>query len=188
MDNLNRTYAKASNIISNYHALQKAGKRLVKTMSLVRLNTDEKTKDFLCPTCGHPLHYVAGGAVRIVDGQVDMENTKPKYECTSCQVFYREMLDTGYFYVFSLPMKKAAVTKKVLHTGEIPPMQLKKDAAGHCTCPRCGETMDFVEGGPVRIVDGKPDMDNVWDHFHCEHCGSVYRRIASTDYFQWSEK
>ena len=48
--------------------------------------------------------------------------------------------------------------------------------------------MDFVEGGPVRVVDGKVDMDNVWDHFRCDHCSSVYRRIATTDYFQWSEK
>ena len=187
MDNLNRTYAKASNIISNYHALQKAGKRLVKAMSLVRLSADEKTKKNLCPVCGRPLKHVSGGAVQIVNGQVDMESTKPRYECATCRTFYREMLDTGYYDVFPLP-GKSEKKKKVLRTGELPPMQLKKDADGHCTCPRCGEVMDFVEGGPVRVVDGKVDMDNVWDHFRCDHCSSVYRRIATTDYFQWSEK
>ena len=156
-------------------------------MSLVRLSADEKTKKNLCPVCGRPLKHVSGGAVQIVNGQVDMESTKPRYECATCRTFYREMLDTGYYDVFPLPGKPAK-KKKVLRTGELPPMQLKKDADGHCTCPRCGEVMDFVEGGPVRVVDGKVDMDNVWDHFRCDHCSSVYRRIATTDYFQWSEK
>ena len=159
----------------------------MRTMSLVRLKTDGKTKEFLCPTCSQPLRYVPGGAVQIVNGQVDMENTKPKYECDHCWVFYREMLDTGYYDVFAMPKKEPA-PKTVRSTGDIPPMQLQKDDQGHCTCPRCGEIMDFVEGGPVRIVDGKVDLDNVWDHFRCEHCGSVYRRIAATNYFQWSEK
>ena len=99
-------------------------------MSLVRLSADEKTKKNLCPVCGRPLKHVSGGAVQIVNGQVDMESTKPRYECATCRTFYREMLDTGYYDVFPLPGKPAK-KKKVLRTGELPPMQLKKDADGH---------------------------------------------------------
>ena len=34
----------------------------------------------------------------------------------------------------------------------------------------------------------KERMENVLDHFRCGRCGSVYRRIVNTDYFQWTEK
>ncbi|MBR3458982.1 MAG: hypothetical protein IKH16_12650, partial [Selenomonadaceae bacterium] len=86
------------------------------------------------------------------------------------------------------PLPEKMKPKKLVRTGDIPPMELKREADGKCTCPRCGERMDFVEGQPVRIVDGKPDMENVKDHFECRSCNSVYRRIASTNYFQWTEK
>jgi hypothetical protein len=48
--------------------------------------------------------------------------------------------------------------------------------------------MKYVEGGAVTLVDGKPNMDDVLDRFACDSCGSVYRRIVNTDYFQWFEK
>ena len=67
-------------------------------------------------------------------------------------------------------------------------MILKPDENGKCECPRCGEMMDYVEGGAVRLVDGKPDMDDVLAHFCCESCGAVFRRIVNTDYYQFSEK
>ena len=137
---------------------------------------------YLCPACGRGLRCVEGGAVRVVDGRVDMENTKPRYECDSCGVFYRELLSSGYFDVF--PLEK----KKIRATGELQPVKLQKDAQGHAECPRCGGRMEFVEGQPVHLVDGKPDMENVLGHFICRECNSVYRRIVKTDYFQWYEK
>ena len=76
----------------------------------------------------------------------------------------------------------------VLRARDLEPMQLKAGADGKCPCPRCGEKMDYIEGDAVKLVDGKPDMDDVWAHFSCPHCHSVYRRIVNTDYFQWSEK
>ena len=92
------------------------------------------------------------------------------------------------FSEHDLPRKVSRKKKKVRPTGELSPMELHRDANNQCTCPRCGELMNYVEGQPVRLVDGKPDMDNVKDHFHCPHCDSIFRRIASTYYFQWSEK
>ena len=167
-------------------------------------------KRYLCPKCGKKLTYVPGGAVAIVNGKVDMERTQPHYACEGCGVYYKELLGSGYFEEYPLRgtvQPNAAVPKgtqaatvappapqpaqkprPVRRTGDLEPVQLRREADGKCTCPRCGGRMDFVEGQPVRIVDGKPDMENVKDHFHCPDCDSVFRRIATTDYFQWSEK
>lgn len=165
-------------------------------------------KRYVCPHCGKKLHYVPGGAVSVVGGKVDMDSTLPRYVCTSCKVYYRELLGSGYFEEYDMrdevrgKMAAAAAAMKAKHapaaqpkparkvraTGDLQPMQLKRGADGKCPCPRCGERMDFVEGQPVRIVDGRPDMENVMDHFHCPYCDSVFRRIATTDFFQYSEK
>jgi len=155
----------------------------VTNMSVTKLELNTNNK-FICPTCGEELNYVEGGAVEVIGDRVHMESTLPKYECHHCNVFYRELLGSGFYDVFPLGKPK----KKLLRTGDIPPMELKRGADGKCECPRCGERMDYVEGQPVHLVDGKPDMENVKDHFRCSYCQSVYRRIATTDYFQWSEK
>lgn len=156
-------------------------------MSVIKLALNERQK-FICPKCGRELTHVEGGAVSIVNGRVDMSSTLPKYECDHCNVYYQELLGSGYYDEYPMPKKAEPPKRKLLATGDIPPTQLKREADGKCACPRCGERMDFVEGQPVRIVNGRPDMDNVMDHFNCPYCKSVYRRIASTDYFQWSEK
>lgn len=159
---------------------------MVTTMSVTKLKSV-----YLCPKCGGILRYEEGGAVSVREGRVDMSTTLPKYICDACGIYYQELLRSGFFDEFPLPREEREEKKpqhKLLRTGDIEPMELHKDANGQCVCPRCGEMMDFVEGQPVRIVDGKPDMENVKDHFRCPHCDSVYRRIATTDYFQWSEK
>lgn len=147
----------------------------------------------LCPCCKGELHFVDGGAVRVVNGQADMDNIKAKYECYTCGVFFKEILTTGFYDIF--PLENAGLSDKGLkeqHTivpvGELKPMQLHKNGNGKARCPRCGEMMDFVEGQAVHIVDGKADMENVWDHFYCQECHSIYRRIVNTDYFQYAEK
>ena len=162
-------------------------------MALTQLKKDDR-KNLLCPKCGDALKRLEGGPVAIVNGKVDMSATLPKFACGKCGVYYQELLNSGYFDEY--PWQDAASAtpaapkkpKRVIRTGDIAPTQLKREADGKCACPRCGERMDFVEGQPVRIVDGKPDMENVKDHFNCPYCRSVYRRIATTDYFQWSEK
>ena len=151
-------------------------------MSVTKLERNAQN-NFVCPTCGQELKYVEGQAVQLVGGRADMDSILPKHECHNCGVFYRELLGSGFYDVFPLPKPP----KKILRTGDIPPTQLKREADGKCECPRCGERMDYVEGRPVTIVNGKPDMENVKDHFSCPYCKSVYRRIATTDYFQWSE-
>jgi len=157
-------------------------------MTVMKLELNEQQR-FRCPRCGRELAYRPGGAVSIVNGRVDMSSTLPKYECSPCGVYYQELLGSGYYDEYPMPGPvQSKPVKRVIATGDIPPTQLKREADGKCGCPRCGERMDFVEGQPVRIVNGKPDMENVKDHFHCPYCNSVYRRIATTDYFQWSEK
>ena len=155
-------------------------------MAIYPLEKNEKNH-FICPKCRKDLHYVSGGAVRIVDGRADMSAVLPKYECHQCGIYFQEVLNSGLFSEHDLP-KAAQPKKKIRSTGDLPPMELHRDAKNQCVCPRCGELMDDVEGQPVRLVDGKPDMDNVKDHFHCSHCKSMFRRIATTHYFQWSEK
>ena len=159
-------------------------------MALTQLKKDAQKK-LLCSKCGDVLQKLEGGPVAIVNGQVDMSATIPKFACEKCGIYYQELLNSGFFDEYPLQKvvpKPAQAPKRIIRTGDIPPTQLKRGADGKCECPRCGERMDFVEGQPVRIVDGKPDMENVKDHFNCPYCKSVYRRIATTDYFQWSEK
>ncbi len=155
-------------------------------MSVIKLSKGGNGK-FICPTCGKELNFIEGGAVSIVNGKVDMSSTLPKHTCEDCGVYYQELLGSGYYDSFALPPEMRKPKRHVLPTGDLKPTKLKREADGKCTCPRCGERMDFIEGQPVRIVNGKPDMENVKEHFHCPYCDSIFRRIASTDYFQWSE-
>ena len=157
-------------------------------MALTKLQINAE-KNFICPDCGQSLRKVEGGALTVVNGKVDMNATLPRFICDSCGVFYREILKTGYFDVFDLPEnEKIQKPKRVMNTGDIPPTVLKRESDGKCPCPRCGERMNFVEAGPVEIVNGKPDFSNTMDHFNCPHCKSVFRKIVGTDYFQWSAK
>ena len=134
---------------------------------------------FLCPQCGRPLRTIEGGTVRIQGGKADLESVKPRHECDACGVIYRELLNSGYYDVFEMPKLKAV--------GDLVPTILRADAQGHAPCPRCGGQLDLVEWTPVRVVNGKADMENVSSHFRCASCDSIFRRIATTEYFQWSE-
>lgn len=156
-------------------------------MALTKLekNADKK---FICPKCGKEMRYDEGDTVKVKDGKVDMESALPRQICDECGVFYRELLNTGYYDVFDLSPEERQAKKKILAVDEIPPTQLKRESDGKCPCPRCGERMNFVEGGPVKIVNGKPDFTNTMDHFNCPSCKSVFRKIAGTDYYQWFEK
>ena len=156
-------------------------------MAIYSLKKNEKNH-FICPKCQGELSFVGGGAVQIVNGRADMSAILPKYECHSCGIYFQEVLGTGLFSEHDLPRKTHRKKKKVRATGDLPPMKLQRDPNNQCICPRCGELMDYIEGQPVRLINGKPDMDNVKDHFHCPHCESMFRRIATTDYFQWTEK
>lgn len=157
-------------------------------MAVFQLQKDE-TNNYICPKCGRPLRFVDGTAVQIVGGRADMSSILPKYECVFCGVYFQELLGSGFYDEHDLP--KVALPKnreKWVNTGDLKPMELKRDAANQCVCPRCGEKMDYVEGRAVQLVDGRADMENVKDHFHCANCESYFRRIATTNYFQWSEK
>ena len=176
-------------------------------MSVVKLELSKKPH-YVCPKCGGELNYVEGQALHIDNGHVDMGVVLPRHECPHCGVYYQELLGSGYFDEFPLetadkrqekPTAEAAPSagsqtaepasgRHIKSTGELQPMKLKADANGQCVCPRCGELMHLVDGEAVKIVDGRPDFENVKAHFVCDYCHSVFRRIAETDFFQWSEK
>lgn len=150
---------------------------------------------YKCPVCSLALEFSDGGQMSVVNGKVDYESIKPRYICHKCGTFYRELLSSGLYEVFKLDevtpkavKQEEKKPKKVLKTGDLAPMQLKRDANGRCDCPRCGGSMRFLEPEAVKIVDGKADMSDTVPRFACDECSSVYRRIASTDYYQWSEK
>ena len=156
-------------------------------MDLIKLETNSNNK-LICPQCKGELRKVEGGGIQIVDGKVDMETTKPRHICDNCGVFYRELLTSGYYNIFDLPENERQSKKSFVEVKDIPPQQIKRDADGKATCPRCGQKMDFIAAQPVQIVDGKPDFSNTMDHFKCPHCKSFFRKIATTDFYQWSEK
>jgi uncharacterized protein with PIN domain len=153
---------------------------------------------YKCPCCGRELAYQPGGAVRIVDGKADFEGTKPRYICEHCQQYYRETIrNSGLYEAYPLQDEPAqpgtAMTEaayrpmELVPTGELGAMVLAADEDGHCKCPRCGAQMNLVEGGPVKIVDGRPDFSDTYDHFVCGHCESFFRKVAGTQYYQWCE-
>ncbi|BEU88207.1 hypothetical protein TAMA11512_16710 [Selenomonas sp. TAMA-11512] len=154
-------------------------------MPLVDLPRNEKG-DRLCPICAKPLKYMAGGDVKIVGGKVNLDDVKPRYVCEDCNSYYIELLKSGYFEEYEGEKQEKPV-RHVKAVSELQPVMLKADDAGHAVCPRCAGTLDWVDGVPVQIVDGKADMRNVEVHFHCQDCDSIFRKIAGTDYFQYSE-
>jgi uncharacterized protein with PIN domain len=154
---------------------------------------------YKCPACGQELAYQPGEAVHIVAGKADLEGAEPRYVCQHCQRYYREIIRNSGLYV-SYPCQAgpavpdtAALAIQVhspaglVPTGELGAMLLAADGEGHCRCPRCGAQMDIVAGGPVKIVDGRPDFSDTYDHFVCGHCGSFFRKVAGTQYYQWCE-
>ena len=142
----------------------------------------------ICPECGGALDFIEGSPVKIIDGKLNMEDTEDHYSCTKCRLVFRPLVHTEYYIASDLPKKKHKKLHKTASVGDLQPMQLKRDDKGKCACPRCKAQMRFVEGEPVRIIDGKLNMQDVLDHFICDECSSVYRRIAGTDYFQWHEE
>ena len=179
---------------NRYRPSKKSVPVFIYSLNKLSQNGMDQHPSKLGTVCGKRFRFVEGGAVRVVNGEVDMENIKPKYECDTCGVFYREVLTSGFYLPYpqeeedKLKANEEPAPSKVLSTGDLAPMILKRNENNQCQCPRCGAMMDYVEGQAVHLVDGKPDMENVWDHFHCGSCHSVFRRIVNTDYFQFAEK
>ena len=77
------------------------------TVTKLRLSAGKR---FICPKCGNEMRFVSGGAVRVVNGKVDMDATLPKQVCDHCKVFYRELLHSGYFDEYPLEEETAKPT------------------------------------------------------------------------------
>lgn len=50
-------------------------------------------------------------------------------------------------------------------------------------CPTCGGALNYVEGGVVRLVNGKPDMEAVKPKYECFNCSVFYREVLNTGLF-----
>ena len=74
--------------------------------------------------------------------------------------------------------------KQVKKTGDIAPVRLKRDANNQAECPRCGAKMKYLEPETAKIVNGRADFSDTVARFRCDECDSLYRQIASTDYYQ----
>lgn len=155
----------------------------------------------VCPECNSDLVCLPGGQIRVVAGKVDYDNIKPKFVCTKCGKFYRELLNTAYFDVFKATEEDISLAKKqnddnnkgnqrkqVKKTGDIAPARLNRDVNNQAECPRCGAKMKYLEPEAAKIVNGRADFSDTVARFRCDECDSLYRQIASTDYYQWSEK
>lgn len=143
---------------------------------------------FICPECDGKLRFVEGGAVAIEGGHLDMENYKPRYICDRCGVFYREVLTTGYYDVFQLdererlrPAEESTPAKA--GGGAASPVALPRRPGEAVPCPVCGTPFRFVEGGAVRVVDGKVDMENTKPKYECDKCGVFYREVLSSGFY-----
>lgn len=60
--------------------------------------------------------------------------------------------------------------------------KLKKEN-GVFLCPECHQGLECLTGGQVRVVNGKADYDNVKDKHVCRSCGSFYRELLHTGYY-----
>lgn len=138
-----------------------------------------------CPRCNAILTFVESQPVTIVDGKLNMDDTVAHYRCQFCDSIYRRIVNTDYYqwYEWMRPDKD-----KESGVRDIQPSRLTPEENGERKCPRCRKALTFIEGQPVRIVDGKLNMEDTEGHYGCDACKSVFRKIANTDYYQWCEK
>ncbi|WP_110953631.1 hypothetical protein [Anaerosinus massiliensis] len=68
------------------------------------------------------------------------------------------------------------------------PIKITKDGNGISKCPKCANTLRYIEAQPVTVVDGKLNLVDSEAHYKCDHCHLAYRRLVHTDYFQGYEE
>lgn len=68
------------------------------------------------------------------------------------------------------------------------PVKLVKDIKGNCECPHCKQALRYIEAQPVRIVNGKLNLEDSEAHYECEKCNLLFRRVVHTEYFQCYNK
>ena len=169
-------------------SFSKVSKYLGENMTLRKLKKRDDGS-FSCPACGNQLRFKDGEAVAVVDGHLDMDNYKPRYICDACKVYYRAVLTTEYYDVFPLDedAQPSSEPEAAPEPVEKPPGQgpiaLPKEPTGNESCPVCGHKFRFVDGGAVRVVDGKLDMENIKPKYECDTCGVYYREVLSSGFY-----
>ena len=85
--------------------------------------------------------------MKIIDGKADMSAVLPKYVCEHCGLYYQELLGSGFYDecndLSKIKASLQAAKPKLVSTGNLQPMQLKKDIKGQSVCPRCGDKRVF---------------------------------------------
>lgn len=150
-------------------------------MEPIQLTPDANGK-CKCPKCGAALTYVDSQPVQIVDGKLNMEDTESHYCCASCESIYRRIVGTAYYQWYQWKIKAKARQRKVKG---IEPTKLSPNADGVRTCPSCGAALTFIESQTIKVVNGKLNTQDTEDHYQCEACNAVYRKIVNTNYYQW---
>lgn len=64
------------------------------------------------------------------------------------------------------------------------PKKLVANEKGEYKCPCCGAILQFIEGQPVSIINGKLNMEDVDGKYYCKECSSIFRRLLNTEYYQ----
>ena len=138
----------------------------------------EKREDgnFVCPECGKPLRFKDGETVAVIDGQLDMENYKPRYICDDCQVYYRSVLTTDYYDVFPLddaePSKEANGEPEA--SAEMPQgktLSMPKESAVRkalptlCALRMLSSTTASPEGGRFRYASADTRPSSIFSNF-----------------------
>ena len=131
---------------------------------------------FSCPKCGANMNFMERQPVKVIDGKLVMEEAEEHYLCKACNSIYRRIVSTDYYQWYKGPAKSVK---------DLDPVKLVQGQDGNCRCPICLEILKFIEGQPVKVVNGKVNMADAEDHYRCEKCKATYRRLVNTDYYQW---
>ena len=62
-------------------------------------------------------------------------------------------------------------------------VKLDKNSKGRFVCPKCNGELRKVEGGGVKIVDGKVDMEATQPRHICDECGTFYKELLHSGYY-----
>lgn len=129
-----------------------------------------------CPKCGTGMCFVEREPVKVTNGKLVMEESEAHYLCKACNSIYRQIVSTDYYQWHKGPAKRIE---------DLGPVKLVKGDEGLCKCPVCAENLNYVAGEPIKIVDGKLNMDDSEGRYQCQKCRATYRRLVNTDYYQW---
>lgn len=89
----NSVYRKIVN--TNYYQWHRGPAQQTQDLGPVKLTKEEGV--CRCPICAGKLKYIAGEAMKIVDGKLNMGDLQGRYHCIKCRASYRRLVNTDYY-------------------------------------------------------------------------------------------